>query len=154
MVKIVSGELLENQCLMFRDVFQLHHGHGGEQCAADRAGSQLSPQTPGHTQHAHLGENWYLSLLICYKLFVWSVWRAMTMRHYHFSYYPCPCRWCYLLQSFENRQPNWVFFCFPPRTVLWEMRGGCVMSLRHFLSDWTSGGRGFCYKNEKETISR
>ena len=40
-----------------RDVFQLHHGHGGEQRAADRAGSQLSPQTPGHTQHAHLGEN-------------------------------------------------------------------------------------------------
>ena len=65
------------------------------------------------------------------------------------SYYPCPCRSCYLLQSFENRQPNWVFFCFPPRTLLWEMRGGCVMSLRHFLSDWTSGGRGFCYKNEK-----
>lgn len=57
MVKIVSGELLENQCLMFRDVFQLHHGHGGEQRPADRAGPQLSPQTPGHTQHAHLGEN-------------------------------------------------------------------------------------------------
>ena len=30
----------------------------------------------------------------------------------------------------------------------------CVMSLRHFLSDRTSGGRGFCYKNEKKTISR
>ena len=42
---------------MSRDVFELHHGHGGEQRPADRAGPQLSPQTPGHTQHAHLGEN-------------------------------------------------------------------------------------------------
>ena len=43
---------------IFRDVFQLHHGHGGEQRGADRAGPQLPPQAPGHPQHAHLGQSY------------------------------------------------------------------------------------------------
>ena len=42
---------------IFRDVFQLHHGHGGEQRAADCAGPQLPPQTPGHPQYAHMGQS-------------------------------------------------------------------------------------------------
>ena len=42
---------------IFRDIFQLHHGHGGEQRAADCAGPQLPPQTPGHPQHAHMGQS-------------------------------------------------------------------------------------------------
>ena len=40
-----------------RDLLQLHHGHGGEQRAADCAGAQLPPQAPGHPQHAHMGES-------------------------------------------------------------------------------------------------
>ena len=51
---------------MFRDIFQLHHGHGGEQRGADRAGPQLPPQAPGHPQHAHLGQSYLIIFNYCF----------------------------------------------------------------------------------------
>ena len=40
-----------------RDIFQLHPGDGGRQRRPHRPGPQLSPQEPGHPQHANLGRS-------------------------------------------------------------------------------------------------